>query len=211
VTPYKPQDDSEHQPLGRSASDGSDRAPLLKGAEPVKLNLPGGELMYQFIIQFRFFKNESCLVLLLKFQSWYLNCDLIKVLPFSTYHQFLSLLRCQFVCLSHHLVVMKIPYTIQTAHYFSFKDFSSFSQEILCLVCVRCHSLIVNFGMLYFCGKYMYLVRMINLVIASQDFCFRQISVQSVPSTIYTLFYYIHVCKSCTLYCTSLYMASCLL
>jgi len=40
VTPYKPQDDSEHHPLGRSASDGSDRAPLLQGTEPVKLNLP---------------------------------------------------------------------------------------------------------------------------------------------------------------------------
>jgi len=55
VTPYKPQDDSEHHPLDRSASDGSDRAPLLKGAEPVKLNLPSGELVYQFVIQFRFF------------------------------------------------------------------------------------------------------------------------------------------------------------
>lgn len=55
MTPYKPQDDSEHHPLGRSASDGSDRAPLLKGAEPVKLNLPSGELVYQFVIQFRFF------------------------------------------------------------------------------------------------------------------------------------------------------------
>lgn len=54
VTPYKPQDDSEHHPLGRSASDGSDRAPLLKGAEPVQLNLPSGELVYQFVIQLRF-------------------------------------------------------------------------------------------------------------------------------------------------------------
>jgi hypothetical protein len=54
VTPYKPQDDSEHHALGRSASDGSDRAPLLKGAEPVKLNLPAGELVCQFVIQFRY-------------------------------------------------------------------------------------------------------------------------------------------------------------
>jgi hypothetical protein len=44
VTPYKPQDDSEHHALGRSASDGSDRAPLLKGTEPDKLILPSGEL-----------------------------------------------------------------------------------------------------------------------------------------------------------------------
>jgi len=84
---------------------------------------------------------------------------------------------------------MKISYTIQTPHYFSFKDFSSFSQEILCLLCVQCHSLIANFGTLYICGKYMYIVRMINLVIASQDSCFRKISVQSVPSKIRTLFH----------------------
>lgn len=45
VTPYKPQDDTEHHPLGTSASDGSDRAPLLKGTGPDKLTLPSGELV----------------------------------------------------------------------------------------------------------------------------------------------------------------------
>jgi len=35
----------------------------------------------------------------------------------------------------------------------------------------------------------MYIVHMINLVIASQDSGFRKISVQSVPSKIHTLFH----------------------
>ena len=63
MTPYKPQDDSEHHPLGNSASDGSDRAPLLKGAEAVKLNLPSGELVpvcntVQICFFFSFFMNH---------------------------------------------------------------------------------------------------------------------------------------------------------
>ncbi|PSN56233.1 Tyrosine-protein kinase PR2 [Blattella germanica] len=41
VTPYKPQDDSEHLSLGRSSSDASsDRAPLLTGVEPKKPIIP---------------------------------------------------------------------------------------------------------------------------------------------------------------------------
>lgn len=46
VTPYKPQDDSEHLALGKSVSDASsDRAPLLMGTEPTKLPLPIGKLV----------------------------------------------------------------------------------------------------------------------------------------------------------------------
>jgi hypothetical protein len=76
---------------------------------------------------------------------------------------------------------------MQTLHYFSFKDFLPFSQEILCLLYVQCHSLIAAFGTLYFCDKYMYIVHMINLTIASQGSRFRKISVHSMNSKIHTL------------------------